>query len=71
MSEKRLDIESLSLAGERQHMIDVLLGENTYADKVLQNAEFVNVITREIYTADIAISGKYVLMVGDCKELIG
>ena len=67
MSEKRLDIESLSLAGERQHMIDVLLGENTYADKVLQNAEFVNVITREIYTADIAISGKYVLMVGDCK----
>ncbi|MEG0371026.1 MAG: adenine deaminase, partial [Clostridium sp.] len=63
--------KSLKLISERQHMVDVLMDNYTYADKVLKNGSIVNVITREIYTSDIAISGEYILMVGDCSKLIG
>ncbi|MEG0641298.1 MAG: adenine deaminase C-terminal domain-containing protein [Clostridium sp.] len=63
--------KSLKLISERQHMVDVLMDNYTYADKVLKNGNIVNVITREIYTSDIAISGEYILMVGDCSKLIG
>lgn len=68
---KGLGVEELKLVGDRQHCIDVLLDANQYADKVLQNAKVVNVITREIYEADLAIEGKYILMVGDCSHLVG
>ena len=31
----------------------------------------INVITREVYKADIAIKGEYIVLVGDCRDLIG
>ncbi len=59
------------MAMEYRNLIDVLMGDKDFADIVLYNGKVVNVITREVYTADIAIKGKYILLVGDCKDLIG
>ncbi|KQL19425.1 adenine deaminase [Cytobacillus solani] len=56
---------------EYRKLIDVLLDSNLFADIVLQGGYFINVITREIYEADVAIKGEHVLMVGDVKDLIG
>ncbi len=56
---------------EYRNLIDILMSDKDYADIVLYDGEVVNVITREIYRADIAIKGKYILLVGDCKDLIG
>lgn len=47
------------------------MSDKYFADIILYGGEVVNVITREIYTADIAIKGKYILLVGDSKDLIG
>jgi len=66
-----LGTEELKLVSERQHCIDVLMNPQQYAEKVLKNAQVVNVITREIYQADLAIEGQYILMVGDCSHLVG
>ncbi|MEG0481138.1 MAG: adenine deaminase C-terminal domain-containing protein [Clostridium sp.] len=63
--------KSLKLVSDRQYMVDVLMDDKTYADKVLKGGNVVNVITREIYEADIALSGQYILMVGNCEGLIG
>lgn len=58
-------------AMEYRELIDVLMSDTHYADIVLYGGKVVNVITREIYTADLAIKGKYILMVGEAEELIG
>jgi len=47
------------------------MSDKHFADIVLHNGNVINVITREVYTADIAIKGEYILLVGDCKSLIG
>lgn len=44
--------------------------KSKYADKVLKNTRVVNVITKEIYKADIAIKGDRILNIGDCSKLI-
>ncbi len=54
-----------------RELIDHLMKDGGYADTVLYGGHVVNVITREIYTADIAIRDKYVMLVGDCSRLIG
>ncbi|NLY85813.1 MAG: adenine deaminase [Tissierellia bacterium] len=56
---------------EYRSMIDALMGNKEFADTVLVGGEVVNVITREIYRADVAIKHQYILLVGDCKDLIG
>lgn len=58
-------------AVQYRKMIDVLLEEKKGADIVLTGGNVINVITRQIYQADIAISGEYIALVGDCTELIG
>lgn len=63
--------KNLKLVAERLHCVDVLMDSTKYAQKVLRGGKVVNVITREIYEADIAIEGEYILMVGDCSTLIG
>ncbi|WP_054252975.1 adenine deaminase [Neofamilia massiliensis] len=55
---------------EYRKLIDVLLGDDS-ADIVLENGKIINVITREVQECSLAIKGKYILMIGDCKELIG
>src|SRR5690625_4866567 len=54
-----------------RELIDVLLDAYQYADLVLKEGYVVNTITREIYEADVAIKGEYILMIGDASELIG
>lgn len=56
---------------EYRNLIDILMGDNDFADIVLRNGNIINVLTREIYKGDIAIKGKYILLVGDCRNLIG
>ena len=60
-----LGVKDLKLIANR------LMGKEKFADKVLKGGNVINVITREIYEADIAIRGNYILMVGDCVDLIG
>lgn len=52
-------------------MIDTLLGHNSFADIVLRGGAVINVITREIYRADLAIKGEYILLIGNCDGVIG
>lgn len=66
-----MNTKELKLAMDRLHCVDVLMDEQKKADLVITDGNVVNVITREIYKADVAIAGKYILMVGDCKKLIG
>lgn len=66
-----LSTKELKLVADRLSCVDALMCDGRYADKVLKNGNVVNVVTREIYKADVAISGEYILMVGDCTDLIG
>lgn len=66
-----MDALQIKKALEYRKLIDVLLDSNLFADIVLKGGYFINVITREIYEADVAIKGEHVLMVGDVKDLIG
>lgn len=66
-----METKYLKMGMEYRQMIDILIGDKDFADIVLYNGQVVNVITREIYKADIAIKGKYILLVGDCQKLIG
>ncbi|OYD09099.1 adenine deaminase [Paludifilum halophilum] len=52
-------------------LIDTLLDPGYHADRVLQGGYVINVVTREIYQADVAVKGEKILMVGDCSDLIG
>lgn len=56
---------------QHRKLIDVLLDSHLHADLILKGGYFINVITREIYEADVAIKGEYILMAGDAKDLIG
>jgi adenine deaminase len=64
-------ITSLKQVSDRQHLIDVLMDPGGHAGLVLTGGKVVNVISREVYEADVAIEGRHILMVGDCSELIG
>jgi adenine deaminase len=64
-------VDNLKLVSERQHFIDVLMDPAMYAARVLRGGKVVNVITREIYEADIAIEGGHILLVGECSSLTG
>ena len=56
-----------------RRMIDALMSENKseYADVILKNGQLINVLTREIYYADVALKDEYILFVGDCSDLTG
>lgn len=66
-----LDVKSIKTAMEYRELIDVLMSDKEFADVVLFQGNVVNVLTREVYRADIAFKGKYILMVGDAEKLIG
>lgn len=66
-----LGMKDLRLVSDRLHAVDVLMDENKFTEKVLKGGSVVNVITREVYKADVAIEGEYILLVGDCSKLIG
>ncbi|WP_313800298.1 adenine deaminase [Cytobacillus sp.] len=66
-----MDALKVKKALQYRKLIDVLLDPKLYADIVLKGGYFINVITREIYEADVAIKGEHILMVGNVKDLIG
>ncbi|MCA1029856.1 adenine deaminase [Bacillus timonensis] len=66
-----MDAKGIKEAIQWRKLIDTLLDDKQFADVVLTGGYFINVITREIYVADVAIKGEYILMVGDAQELIG
>ncbi|WML48232.1 adenine deaminase [Neobacillus sp. PS3-34] len=66
-----MDAIKIKKAIQHRKLIDVLLDSTLYADLVLKGGYFINVITREIYEADVAVKGEYILMVGDASDLIG
>lgn len=66
-----LSVKSIKQSMEYRELIDVLMSGKNFADTVLYGGNVINVITKEIYTADIAIKGKYILLVGDSESLIG
>lgn len=65
------DTKYLKMAMEYRSSIDALMGTKEHADIVLANGNVINVITREVYKADIAIKHKHIILVGDCSDLIG
>ena len=65
------DAKNLKMAMEYRQLVDILMGDKELADLVIHNGKVINVLTRETYNADIAIRGKYILLVGDSKDLIG
>ncbi len=66
-----MDPSIIKQAMEYRYLIDTLMGDNDFADIVLYNGNVINVLTREIYQADVAIKGKYILVVGNSEGLIG
>ena len=60
----------LKQAVQFRRAVDSLLG-GAGADMVIQGGQLVNVITREIYPADVAVIGGYISCIGDCGALIG
>lgn len=62
---------TIKQAMEYRQLVDVLMSDQHFADIVLTGGNVINVLTREIYNADIAIKGKYILLVGDSNSLIG
>ena len=64
-------ISGLKTVAQRLHMIEALMDPGRGADLVLRGGNVVNVITREVYPADIAIAGEHIILVGDCSDLVG
>lgn len=55
---------------DRYSLARVALGED-YADLVIQGGKLVNVSTKEIYYADVAIKGESIACIGDCSHTVG
>lgn len=55
---------------DRYALAKVALGEEA-ADLVISGGDLVNVCTKEIYAADVAIKGDSIAYVGDCAHTIG
>lgn len=55
---------------KRRDLIDVAMGRQK-ADKILRGGKLVNVLTLEIYPADVAIKGDRIAAVGDTKRCMG
>ena len=55
---------------DRRKILDVALGRKA-ADLVVQNGTLVNVLTGEIYSADVAIKGETIAAVGSVEGMIG
>jgi adenine deaminase len=55
---------------QRRELIDVAMGRKP-ADTVVTGGKLVNVMTSEIYSADIAIKGDRIAAIGDVKGCRG
>ncbi|MDD3260794.1 MAG: adenine deaminase C-terminal domain-containing protein [Oscillospiraceae bacterium] len=65
-----MDMSEEKKAIRRRRMIDTLLGGGS-ADLVFHGGNVIDVLTREIYPADVAVKDEFILYVGDCSFLTG
>lgn len=65
-----MDHLPLKQALQLSRAVDILLGGGK-AGLVVRGGQIVNVITREIYPADVAVTGDAILCVGNCDALTG
>jgi adenine deaminase len=56
---------------QRRALLDALYDENVHADTVLRGGQVVNVVTGEIYHADVCVKGAHILKVGDSADVTG
>lgn len=63
--------QKTKLAKDRRHLIDVLMSTKHFAEKVFRGGNIVNVISGEIYQTELAVSGEYIVRLGDCTSLVG
>ncbi|MCL5075529.1 MAG: adenine deaminase [Chloroflexi bacterium] len=56
-------------AGQQLEMIDALLGQKA-ADLVLRGGRVVNVLSGDVYHADVAVKGDRILKIGDASDLV-
>jgi adenine deaminase len=56
---------------QRRALLDALYDGNVHADTVLRGGRVVNVVTGEIYPADVCIKGAHILKVGDSVDVTG
>lgn len=54
----------------KKNLIEVAMGKRP-ADLVIQGGKLVNVLTREIYLADVAILGDRIVAVGQADYTVG
>lgn len=66
-----MNTKNLKQVMQWRQLIDSLLDTNQYADLVLKDGYVINVVTREIYQADVVIKGEHILLVGHAQDLIG
>lgn len=66
-----MNASMIKQAMEYRQLVDVLMSNKEFADIVLAGGNVINVLTREVYSTDVAIKGKYILLVGDSRNLIG
>ncbi|MCC6225374.1 MAG: adenine deaminase [Microthrixaceae bacterium] len=66
-----MSVQPDGMIATRRALIETLLRPDAQADLVLRRGRVVNVVSGEIYPGDVAVQGGYILMVGDCTDLIG
>lgn len=66
-----MDANNLKTAVARRQLVDILMNPDLKATLVLRNSLVVNVITREIYQADVAVYDEQILKIGNASDLIG
>lgn len=65
------NVESIKRGVEYRGLVDALLAGDRFADIVLSGGRLINTLTREVYPADVALKGPYILMAGDASSLTG
>lgn len=66
-----MNASMIKQAMEYRQLVDALMSNKEFADIVLAGGNVINVLTREVYSTDVAIKGKYILLVGNSSNLIG
>lgn len=56
---------------QRRALIETFFSNDVHADRVLRNGRVVNVVTGEIYVADVSTKGRHILKVGDSEDVVG
>jgi len=65
-----VELSRLHQGIDYRYMVDILMGKGD-ADLVLMGGKVIDVITGEIYPANVAVYGHYIVHVGEVQKMIG